>query len=440
MMTSVPHTMRAIKPALSRFPRIRPRLQPLSQRPLQRSFHVGPAIGAALQGTQDLVVSFHELAHTPWFLTIPLIAVGISVLFRLPFSIYTQKIHQRRAALSPVLQAWNARIQYDIDAERVPPARRETEARTRFAAVSKRVWKRFGLQDWKLFTNVLGLPFWLLGIDAIRRLCGGPRGILGHFVFGAGEAPQSISGSEKGELADSAVSASGTSSIPSGSLPGPDPSAAIDVADTVMHAAAEPSLATGGILWFPDLTVADPWHVLPFALSAILVANLWPSTNAGWRALLNMDPRPPSPDSKAPSSSSSSSSAENRDSQPINGSRNARIAMRLQRGMLPVSLLLGPLTMDLPAALHLYWITSATASWATKKILTRAYPLSGHAVPPCTGVEVFTIRPKRQAEEAGDEETSAEDPQSQERRGKLRRKKTDETPRRIHLEYLGRKA
>ena len=365
---------------------------------------MAPAIGAALQGTQDLIVSFHELTYTPWFLTIPLVALGVTVFFRLPFSIYTQKVHQRRAALAPLLQAWSARCQRDVDDQRVPPARRQEEVRERFGRLSKRVYKRFGLRDWKLFTNVLGLPFWLLGIDAVRRLCGGPRGILGRLVFGADDAQKSASGSEKGELAETAMSTSGTSSIPSGSLPGPDLSPAADVVDTIAQTAAEPSMATGGILWFPDLTVADPWHVLPFALSAILVANLLPSTNAGRRALFNLGPKPSSPGSDASSDAGKSA---------MQTSMGARIALRFQRAMVPVSLLIGPLTMDLPAALHLYWITSASAGWATKKILTRVYPLGGNAVPACTGAELFVIKPKRQDTADGAAKmASAEKPRS----------------------------
>lgn len=341
-------------------------------------------MGAVLQGTQELIVSFHELTHVPWFLTIPLTALGISVLFRLPFSIYTQKIHQRRAALMPILQAWNARIQRDVDVERILPSRRAAEARDRLGRVTKRIWKKFGLQDWRMFANVLGLPFWLVGIDAVRRLCGGPRGILGRLVFGAGEADASAAVAESGSdgLTDTTMPVSGTSSIPAGTLPGPEPSNVGNVAEAISQTAAEPSLTTGGALWFPDLTIADPWHVLPLALSAVLVVNLWPSTDAGRRALFNMGPKAHESNSAAPGQLS----------------MGARVALRIQRFMLPVSLLIGPLTMDLPAALHLYWITSASASWATTKILKRAYPLSRNAIEPCKNAELSVIRPKRGAD------------------------------------------
>ena len=360
--------MRAVRPALSGvfrtrycsrsflLPTILHSTAFTGQRQPRRSFHVGPAVGAALQGTQELIVSFHELTHMPWFITIPLTALGISALFRLPFSIYAQNIRQRRATLTPILQAWNARIQRDVDSEGVPSARREREARTRLNKTTKRIWKRFGLQDWKMFVNVLGLPFWLLGIDSVRRLCGGPRGILGRWIFGAGGAD-----------ASAAV-----------------PSETEGLADSIIQTAVEPSLTTGGTLWFPDLTVADPWHILPFALSAILVANLWPSTDAGRRALLNLGPR-----------SQQSSAAD-----PAKLRTSARVALRLQRSMLPVPLLIGPLTMDLPAALHLYWIASASASWATTKILKRVCPSSGNAIAPCKGSELFVIRPKRSADRA----------------------------------------
>ncbi|RYO87099.1 hypothetical protein DL766_003555 [Monosporascus sp. MC13-8B] len=358
----------------------------------KRCFHVGPAIGAAIQGSQDLILSFHNITHLPWYLTIPLVALGVNLLFRLPFNIYTHRVQQRRAELTPILQAWTKRIGDDVHRERVPPSRRRADAKARFDKVTKRIWRKFGVQEWKLYGNLLGLPFWLVGIDAIRRLCGGPRGLLGRWVFGPGEAeaPTMVTATTEaakgGAAADAAIPSSGTASIPAGSVPSTDLSSSTDgVAAAISHVAAEPSLTTGGCLWFPDLTVADPWHILPLALSGILVLNLWPRSAAGRRLLLNMGSDTAAPGGREPASAADGN----------NLARGARFRAGLQRGLMLVSLMMGPLTMDLPAALHLYWISSSAVSWATGNVLRRLYPVGGFAVEPCKGIELPVIRGKR---------------------------------------------
>lgn len=397
-MSSISHfpRMRVIRPAIKAYPRFGTQPSPLhptlysfqGNRQSKRCFHIGPTIATALQGTQDLILSFHHATHTPWFITIPLVALGVNLLFRLPFNIYTQKIQQRRAKLAPILQAWNTRIQRDIALEGVPPSQREAEVKTRFGRTTARIWKKFGLQDWKLYANTLGIPFWLVGIDAIRRLCGGPTGILGHLFLGSGQANTTAAAAavtegraiEKGADDVAMPSSMGTSENPAGLVPAVEPSSGSDIADTIVHAAADPSLTTGGVLWFPDLTVADPWHVLPLALSAILVANVWPKTAAGRQAVFNMAGGPTESNTRL--------------------DLGMRGRLGLHRGLFVVSLLVGPLTMNLPAALHLYWISSSTLSWATQKMLARMYPVGGNSIQPCKGIELPVIRPKRDEAQA----------------------------------------
>lgn len=367
---------------------------------------MGSVIGAVLQGSQDLILSFHSLTHTPWYLTIPLVAISVNLLFRLPFNVYAHRVQQRRARLAPVLQAWNARIQRDVDRERVPAQRRGAEAETRFSATTARVWRHFRLQDRKLYANVLGLPFWLIGIDAIRRLCGGPTGILGRWALDSGDASPAAAetaakteAASAGDVAETATtSCPDTSGIPAGSLPMADPSSGGGgVAEALANAAAEPSLITGGILWFPDLTAPDPWHVLPLALSAILVLNLWPKSAAARRYVFNLDTAGGSGSSAPFSASSAAASGPS----PAVLTRGARGRLVLHRGLFVVSLVIGPATMSLPAALHLYWITSSVASWATAKALTRLYPVGGKFVEPCKGINLPVIRPRKAEAQVG---------------------------------------
>lgn len=239
------------------------------------------------------------------------------------------------------------------------------------------------MQEWKLYANVLGLPFWLVGIDAIRRLCGGPRGILGSLFLGSGGGQEADSATAEiaktvrteAQTAGDGLIAAATTTADTLTGSGTDITAAM-----IAHTTAEPSLTTGGILWFPDLTVADPWHVLPLALSAIFIVNLWPKTVAGRQAVFNMDSGDPSDSDLKP-----------------NPNRSARTRLGLHRGLFITSFLIGPITMDFPAALHLYWISSSALSWGTQKMLDRLYPVKGNAVKLCKGIELPVIRPKRDA-------------------------------------------
>lgn len=405
-------TMRAIRPVIKACPSY-PRFGAPSQlrhptvpspfqshRQSHRNFHIGPVIGTVLQGSQDLILSFHTVTHTPWFITIPLVSLGVNLLFRLPLNTYIHKIQHRRAKLAPILQAWGTRTQREIDLEHVPPSRRMAEVEARFGRTSSRIWKKFGLQDWKLYTNVLGLPFWLIGIDAVRRLCGGPAGILGRLFLGAGSdqtdtavtaAVGAQAAGEGGANNLAMPSGTGASDTPADLMQAGAPLPGSDMLDTVAHTVAESSLTTGGALWFPDLTVPDPWHVLPLTLSAVLVLNLWPKTVAQRQAIFNLDVDGGNGPSTVTSPRAGTAPM------PTLGIKGR---LSLQRGLLVVSFLVGPLTMNLPAALHLYWITSSAVSLVTAKLLTRLYPVGGNAVEACKGIELPVIRPKRDTVQA----------------------------------------
>ncbi|KAL2167762.1 hypothetical protein VTG60DRAFT_858 [Thermothelomyces hinnuleus] len=255
--------------------------------------------------------------------------------------------------------------------------------------------RRWGVQAWKNWAPALAVfPVWLAGIEGLRRMCGGPRGLLGSLVFGwkgAREGGGGVAGGDGGaEPPVSAASSHPASQLPGVSHPGSeaaavegvqglgygsgvvDPTALATAQDAATWYAADSSMITGGCLWFPDLTVADPYHILPFALSAILVINALPKSQAGLRALFGLDKTP----------------------EAIAAYQEIKWRLRLQRGLLIVALAAGPLTMNLPAALHLYWVSSATMTLAQTAIISKAIPLP-RQVPPAKGQDTFLMLPKR---------------------------------------------
>src|SRR5262249_5924124 len=108
------------------------------------------------------------------------------------------------------------------------------------------------------------------------------------------------------------------------------------------------------------------------ALSAVLVANLIPATDAGRRALVGA----------RPSTEKSGDAA-----------RYSPLQIGLQRSLIVVALAVGPATMDLPSAMHLYWIASAGVTLLQRKALNHFMPIP-KPTPPCTGVEPPVIIPR----------------------------------------------
>ncbi|KAK1772368.1 60Kd inner membrane protein-domain-containing protein [Phialemonium atrogriseum] len=346
--------------------------------PGRRHFSAIPVLETAISNTQHLITEFHLTTGAPWFLTIPLVALSINLLARLPLTVYTQRIHQRRAKLAPLLQAWHVRHSKEVARLPAMPAPEfKKEVTSRFEKTSKRLYSEFGVQGWKNYISFASFPFWLTGIEALRRLCGGPRGLLGSLVFGRKE--------EGTPEPDATVAAAASAS----SNP-PDAISVTDVIQVEDHALTElsssfppgsdPSLATGGCLWFPDLMAPDPLHILPFLLSAILVLNILPRSASGIQALFNFQTKS---EQKAPKPGNTEVTTA-----------RPKIHGRLQRALLGVALVVGPVTMDLPAALHLYWVSSAAITYIQTEAIGRFMKMPKSKIRQCTGTESLIPRPR----------------------------------------------
>ncbi|KAI1410023.1 hypothetical protein F5Y13DRAFT_79642 [Hypoxylon sp. FL1857] len=331
-----------------------------------RSFHLAPAAVAVVQATQDAIINLHTITHIPWFLMIPCISIGINLIFRLPSNVYTHRINQGRSKLRLVLQGWSWRIQRDVHQEGVPIARHEKETTKRYKKAESRIYRKMGLQGWKRFSGILGFPFWVIGIESLRRICGGPRGMLGSFITGRGEDAAAASSTQ------GAVGAAISSTAAADQVSTIDPSTASLIAEHARHL-PDPSIAVEGCLWFPDLSVADPYHVLPLALSIAISANFLPKTKAGFQQLLGL---------KHDDGSAVQTAAAQRQ-------------LRLRRILILSTSMIGPMTADLPAALHLYWLSSSATHWATGQILSRFMPIEAKTVERCKGAEANVIRPKQ---------------------------------------------
>ncbi|TGJ80878.1 hypothetical protein E0Z10_g7871 [Xylaria hypoxylon] len=344
----------------------------------RRSFHWQSAASTTIEGAQNLIVDLHTVTSLPWFLTIPLVAFTVGAVFRLPFSIYTQRILQRRTNFGPLLQAWNARIQQDVQQEGISASSRMSEVKARQDKALKRIYRKLGLQEWRMWGSILSFPIWLVAIDAVRRLCGGPRGLIGSLFIGPGSSSETTV----------AAHVEAASSLPPGSVADPstlDPVAISSAVETAHMATVDPSLTLEGCLWFTDLTASDPYHMLPIALSVTLVLNMLPKSGEKFsdRVRIALGRRP------------KSARAQTFAGDEKVGFRE-RLFATFYLCMVGVATLVGPLTLDLPAALHLYWLASSMSNVLFMKGLRHLMPVEGRLLKRCTGAEFPVIRPQRQ--------------------------------------------
>ncbi|KAI1431956.1 hypothetical protein GGR50DRAFT_676809 [Xylaria sp. CBS 124048] len=337
----------------------------------RRSFHWQSAANTAIDGTQQLLIELHNVTHLPWFLTIPLVAFTVGAVFRLPFTIYSQRILQRRGELGPIMQAWNAKIQQDVQRDRIPSSRIMSEVKSRQDKVWARLYKKLGLQGWRLYGNFLSFPFWLLAIDGVRRLCGGPSGLIGSLIGGARRTTKD---------AQPATTTMESMVDPSTVDPN-DISSAVEIVGNVI---IDPGLKFEGCLWFTDLTASDPYHILPVALSASLVFNLWPKSKEQFfdRVRIFMGRRPHSRQAQILA-----------EDERVSWGERGRASLYLM--MLGLATLVGPATLHLPAALHLYWLASSASNALFVRTLNHLMPIQGSLRKRCTGVEPPYIRPYR---------------------------------------------
>ncbi|KAL2024286.1 hypothetical protein VTK56DRAFT_8768 [Thermocarpiscus australiensis] len=341
---------------------------------------LAPVLDHSVSQAQTLLTALHNTlpggggGGAAWYLAIPAFALLVNLAARLPATLYARHVARRRARLQPLVVAHAARAHRDLrkgsqsqsqSSSIWTSIKLDRDRRTIQAGIPpewSKLARRWGVQGWKLWAPSLAVfPFWVVGIEALRRMCGGPRGVIGALLLGEkkgdGKGGQDVGVHETaaGWGADSSPEVMGQ---------------AQQVQQVLGSYDADPSMVTGGCLWFPDLTAADPYCILPFALSGILVLNTWPRTGAAQLfGLTSKSPVMPA---------------------------EYKWSLRLQRALLVVAMAIGPATMDLPAALHLYWLSSATLTYVQTELIARWLMPLPKPVHPAKPAEPMVIMPKRE--------------------------------------------
>jgi inner membrane protein COX18 len=256
-----------------------------------------------------------------------------------------------------------------------------SEVKKRQDKALKRIYRKLGLQQWKVYSSLLSFPFWLLAIDGVRRLCGGPRGLIGSLITSSEVDAAAAATDTAVEAATASLQAATGSISDASTLDGAMLSSAVETANPVV---LDPSLTYEGCLWFTDLTVPDPYHILPLALSASLLWNLLPKSGNQFsdRVSIALGRRPKSAQARILAGDDKVGLGE-------------RAKSTLYLSLVALATLVGPLTLDLPAALHLYWLASSATNALSSKALQHLMPVKTKLGKRCTGIDLPIIRPKR---------------------------------------------
>ena len=291
----------------------------------QRAFHASSPrlfLDECVYATHTVITGIHSSTGLPWAATLPLVAVLVRLTITGPIAVYGHTISNRRRELFPLLHAWRATITRNVMGthKKEGPVACERiiarQAREKGAGVRKRM----GVQFWKSSLTWIQVPVWLVVIDTIRNMCSMHHGLLGIFK----SAP------EKDVISEG------------------------DTVQPHVNHFFEPTLATEGALWFPDLLVPDPMLILPFTLSASLFGSI------------------------------------------IFYERRTRAAgvplsvwqIRLQRTIKIVALAMGPATLGMPSGILVYWISSSLCVLAQNVFLEWYIP-SPVAIQPCKPKKMF---------------------------------------------------
>ncbi|RMZ69439.1 COX18 required for activity of mitochondrial cytochrome oxidase [Pyrenophora seminiperda CCB06] len=287
--------------------------RPSTWRPFTRAFHASaPRKDLLADAILYLPHEMISLIHTtvPWYAAIPLSAFVVRGLLVTTAGAYARSLLARYIGLQPLRQALASqkkdetmrRGNFRTPKEAILTVNKEIRALT--SALDKR-WNTTlaGQISW----TIAQIPIFLVMAETVRQKCGAHDGLLG-MASSTIEGQSMKMENESGEL----------------------------VARVTPSAWFDPSLATEGMLWFPDLLIPDPTGVLPFIASALMFSNIYRTKNV-----------PPS-DSKWPN--------------------------LVRRTLLLVALSVGPCCQHVPAALMLYWCSSTTSVILWNVWLDWAYP------------------------------------------------------------------
>ncbi|EFE32935.1 mitochondrial export translocase Oxa2, putative [Trichophyton benhamiae CBS 112371] len=305
--------------------------------PSRRNFHASnpnQIIDTSVLVAHDVIQGFHSISGLPWVLSIPITAITVRCCVALPLQVWSILKAQQLQKLNPLLLTWSRVCQKKAMDEAIMEGRHlfpkaiEVSWQQDFKIKRKELYKRWKIRPWAGYASILQLPVWLAMMESLRRMVGMSGGLLSIIQ----------------SWIESKV----------------DGAPIIEI---------EPSMAMEGALWFPDLLVADPIHVLPVVLAASMFTNVtW-----GWKV------------------KSAAEISKLQRSEAIR-ERSFKILKRVLQGL---SIWLAPVMIysQAPAGLLIYWISSSTFATAQTQIVRRVMRTKAPPAP-CREKSVGSIHDK----------------------------------------------
>lgn len=275
-------------------------------------------LDACLNQTHTLIAGLHASTGLPWFATLPLTAFLVRVCLITPLKIYNHQQVKRQLALRPLLFAWARPLRLRINEQHA--ALGEAYVQEEFTHELKIKGRQ--LQK-KLGVSNLGLLAPLIQLPIWLVIMETIRKMCGTHHGLLGLVAKSFSQLDSEGWTD-------TSSV------------VVDYA-----AASEPSMAIEGALWFPNLLDTDPKLLLPFMLSASIFGLIRHTDLSVIRR---------------------------------NG-RKTKWQKRLSRIFKLLALAIGPLTLHMPSAMLVYWLSSSLMALCQSYLFERSLPYPPPTLP-----------------------------------------------------------
>ncbi|GFF30371.1 hypothetical protein IFM58399_02547 [Aspergillus lentulus] len=300
-----------------------------------RHFHAtrpSPFINEVLSVSSGFIHAVHSISGLPWALSIPLTALIVRTTVAMPLQMYTKIQARKQRDLAPLLHSWRkhfqAQIKKRVDAENhnpILPREAIRELATKIKAKRKELHKRWNVPRFWKPVSFLQIPIWISVMESLRAMSGNNKGLVPYLL----------------SLVE-----------PSSAEP-----------STAVHLAVEPSLATEGALWFPDLLAGDSTGILPAALTLSIILNI----RAGW---------------KAPALSDMA------DLPRIEIAKNLTVrGIRVLVQALALNIGVSSYLYEMPSALMIYWISSTNIATLQTFLLER-YMLSKPLLEPWRQIHI----------------------------------------------------
>ncbi|GKT49973.1 mitochondrial inner membrane protein oxa1-1 [Colletotrichum spaethianum] len=326
--------------SLSQSAFLRPTLRPMAPHSIQRTtgarnISMGAYVENSVQATGEALIWLNSLGSTGhWGTTIIFAAFAVAVV-RTPLQMIAKHIVNKQTETMPLLNAWR----FQFRANRLSGA-------LQLARTRKRLLKERGCQDWKAWAPALGIPIWFLMSETLRRLCGARGGWLSLLSGNYKDTTQPAVGAAAASVPEQASTAL-SSSVE-----------AVSNGLQSLGSTVEAGMANGGMLWFTDLTVADPTMALPGILMLTMGYTMFPKQEEMRKLVFDFG---------------------NSQAYMTPG---LKWRVRLQRGLLVSAILVPALCSNLPAGLFVYWIASMAFTQVSGKVVDRVFP-KPHTVQPC---------------------------------------------------------